>query len=208
MKFYSFLILVQFLSFQLNGKTELHTGASPVLQFGCSRTTPHNPSIKSNRSGLFKDVLFAVGLSAGQETFIGLPKLSAYKAFPLLSKNNKSPKYGFHRYSIYAGADVSTFVFFAGVFTASGNVGFVAGPVTLDNSLAFTVVSSPESENSNYSTCNPKLGLIIGPIWLKAGPSFAVHGNPDWGNWMKKNGTCYNVELHYLFPSRKKSMHH
>jgi hypothetical protein len=182
MKFHSVLLFILLLSFQLKGQ-------------------------KNTRGGFFDDVIFSVGVSAGQETFIGLPKLSAYKEFPLLSKNQKSPSCGFHPYSIYIGADVSTFVLFAGVFTASANVGVAVGPVTLDNSVAFTVMSSPEGENSNYSTCNPKLGLMVGPVWLKAGPSFALSGNPDWGRWMKKNGTCYNVELHYLFPNRKSIPH-
>lgn len=183
MKFHLVLLSLFLLSFQLKGQG-------------------------NNRGGFFDDVIFSVGVSAGQETFIGLPKLSAYKALSLSSKNHKSSKYGFPAYSIYAGADVSTFVLFAGVFTASANTGFAIGPLTLDNSLAFTLVTSPESENSNYSTYNPKLGVMVGPVWLKAGPSFALSGNTDWGNWMKKNRTCYNVELHYLFPNRKKNMYY
>ncbi len=168
----------------------------------------NNPYVKSNRPRVFKDLIFAVGLSVGQETFIGLPKLSAYKEFPLSSKKNQKAKYGFRTYSIYAGVEASLFVVFAGVFTASANVGFAAGPVTLDNSLAFTRVSDPEGDNSNYSTYNPKLGLMIRPVWLKAGPSFVINGNPDWGKWMKVNGRCYNVELHYFFPNRKKNKGH
>ncbi len=141
----------------------------------------------------------AVGVSAGQENFIGAPKLGGYMDFSLHEK--KSPKFGFHTFSAYAGAEVSLFVFFAGTFSASAMCGVKAGPVTLDNSVsAATAVDSDGETTYSWRTWNPKLGLMIGPVWLKAGPSYVIGGKVEMGNWMKVHGTHFNADLLYIFP--------
>jgi hypothetical protein len=165
---------------------------------------PKNGAYGKQGSGFFNNMLFAVGISAGQETFIGFPKLGAYKEFSLTPKaqplHGRKQFSGFGKCSFYVGAEASMLVFFAGAFTISADAGFALGPVTIDNSLTRTVFASPVGDRNSYSTTyNPKLGLNIGPVWLKAGPSFKL-GKSDspMGNWLTIGNNPYNVELLYI----------
>jgi hypothetical protein len=174
-----------------------------ILTSPLAADSPKSGGYEKQDSGIFDNMLFTVGISAGRETFIGLPKLGAYKEFSLLSQrplHGRKQFSGFGNCSFYAGAEASIFVIFAGVFSVSADAGFAFGPLTIDNSLTRSVIVSPDGgENSYYTTCNPKLGLNIGPVWLKAGPSYAV-GKSDaaMGNWLKKGNNHYNVELLYI----------
>lgn len=139
----------------------------------------------------------SAGITAGQEYFISFPKLSCLREFPL---TRNRPKYGFSNFSFYAGVEGSMFVMYAGVFGISANVGVAIGPFTVDNSITRTAIVGPSGERpGNYTTYNPKLGLNIGPIWLKAGPSILMDGNGI-EDWAKINNRYYNFEVLYIFP--------
>jgi len=130
-------------------------------------------------------MMFSVGLSAGQETFIGFPKFGAYKQFPIHYARCKGPQLGFRHPAIYAGVDGSLFVFFAGAFSVGPTIGYGHGPFSIDNSLTFTLITQPESVNEKNWSYNPKIGINIGPVWLKAGPSFSLYAESDWDGWVQ-----------------------
>jgi hypothetical protein len=144
---------------------------------------------------IVKKLHFAVGIAAGQETFFGAPKFGFYALFPAFQKEAKSPKYGFKSGSFYAGVEGSLFVVFIGIFSVSGTCGLVMNRFTLDHALTCTLVSDPSSNNTTYATSNPKLGVQLGPVWLKAGPSFLLRGPADWGDWMLVGNVRLNVDL-------------
>ena len=134
-----------------------------------------------------------VGIAAGQETIAALPKVGLYRKFDYgraRSRFARGNKY------FYAGGEVSTFVFFAGTFTGGLNAGVRYRFITLDNSISGTAISSPESEIvGKYCTYNPKFGIWLGPVWIKAGPSFLVSGQSYWGTFVDVGDTPFNVEL-------------
>lgn len=144
-------------------------------------------------------MMFSVGVAAGPETWIGLPKFGAYKQFLLHSTRCKSPKLGFRSPKIYVGVEGSVFVLFAGVFSVGPSVGYGRGPFSIDNSLTVTGFYAPESVwTESYWTWNPKFGINFGVIWLKAGPSFYVTQPYEKYNALRIGTVNFNVELLYL----------
>ncbi len=139
----------------------------------------------------------AAGISVGQESFIGLPKLYGLGEFRIAGKQ---PDYGFANLSLYGGGELSLFGFHALALGISANTGVAVGPFTIDNSITYTIRRGPSGEKpGNYTTYNPKLGLNIGPIWLKAGPSILLDGKGI-EDWTKINNRYYNFEVLYIFP--------
>jgi hypothetical protein len=156
----------------------------------------------------FDGMLLGVGVSAGQENFMGLPKLAAYKDFSLTPDKRGRTKYGFRTCSAYAGADAALFVFFAGAFSASATCGFAVGPFTIDNSFATTTTLNADGDRVySYRTYNPKIGVNIGPVWLKAGPSYVIGGKVEMGNWCRIGSTYFNFEILYLHRTPAKRGH-
>lgn len=143
-------------------------------------------------SFFFDNLIFVAGVSAGQETFIGAPKLGVFKEFAFSKGRYGSPKFGFSQGAFYVGAETSIFIFFAGVISISANAGFNFGPLTIDNSITRTLVSSPNDYKYSYTSYNPKFGIHVGPIWLKSGPSFALKQAEQMDGWMDE------IEWHSL----------
>ncbi len=159
--------------------------------------------IKKRKGFFYDDGVLCVGVSAGQETFIGLPKIALYKHIPLTQKWNKN-KFGYKPLSIYFGPEASIFGFYALILSVSGSAGISLGPVTIDNSLTYSAMFEPSGERYDYPSYNPKVGLRIGPVWLKAGRF--VEFNPirkGVDEWLKYEGIKYNFELLYIFHSKK-----
>ncbi len=150
------------------------------------------------KSQLRNGWMISVGVSAGRETFIGLPKFGVYKQFPMRYTKCKGPQLGFRSPAIYAGVDGSLFVFFAGAFSVGPTLGYGHGPFSVDNSLTITLITSPEGANEKNWSYNPKVGVNIGPIWIKAGPSFQLYTETSWGNWVQIGNVSMNFELLYL----------
>lgn len=150
------------------------------------------------KSQLNNGWMISVGASVGRETFIGLPKFGFYKQFPVHYARCKGPQLGFRAPAFYAGIDGSLFVFFAGAFSVGPTLGYGHGPFSIDNSLSFTLITSPESANEKNWSYNPKVGLNIGPVWIKAGPCFPLHTETSWGDWVQIGNVSMNFELLYL----------
>ncbi len=148
--------------------------------------------------------VFSIGASTGQETFIGLPKGGIYYEFLSQLNRTASRQYGFNSKAFYGGVEGSIFVIFAGVFSLSPNLGIKYGPLTVDNTVSITLVTSPENNSTTYTSYNPKLGAEIGPVRLKAGPSFRISGENEFGKFMHIGSTAFNVELTYLIRAKKK----
>jgi hypothetical protein len=138
-----------------------------------------------------------IGASIGQETFIGAPKLGIYREF--VWKHGSFGK-GYKHSALYAGAEVSALAWIGtGVYTIGINAGVRHQSLTLDNSLSHTMVTDADLRTfASYNTWNPKVGYQLGPVWLKAGPSFWLSGNAGWGTWMKLGSIPVNLEVHYV----------
>lgn len=154
-----------------------------------------------------------VGVGLGQEHLLSLPKVSAI--YSLGFKQNRRFKFrssrlpfsGIHdlpENGLLFGTEVSMFVLFAGTFSTSALIGIKSGPVTAETSITRQFLASPDGDIvARQSTLNPKLGVKMGPIWLKTGPSFLL-GSEDvygsiFGDFLKIGGTAFNVELSYQF---------
>lgn len=144
-----------------------------------------------------RKLMYTVGLSVGRETFIGAPRFGLYKPIKLSSADKHFRYANKHTPIVYAGVEGSVFVFFGGVFSIAPSIGFGFGHFTVDNNLAFTIVTSPDNVRQNYLTYNPKVGVALGPIWLKCGPGILVNGEDHWGAWMKVGRARMNVEILY-----------
>jgi len=144
----------------------------------------------------------SVGIGIGQENFVSLPKLSAYASYNLLN-NIDSTDHNLQKCNIYLGAEVSMFVFFAGAFSISGTAGLQTGPITLDCAITRLWLSDAEGDIAGrQTTLNPKIGGMIGPIWIKAGPSFLLTNenvvSETFGNFMRIGDYYMNVEVNYF----------
>lgn len=98
---------------------------------------------------------------------------------------------------MYFGLEGSFFALF-GVWRGIGaNAGFNFQRITIDNSLTWFRVSGSDGGNT-IITNNPKLGLKLGKVWIKAGPSFQINSNDALENWMKIGQLNYNLEVTFL----------
>ncbi len=145
----------------------------------------------------------SVGIGIGQENFVSLPKLSAYASYNFLN-NKEGANQELQNCNIYFGLEASMFVFFAGAFSISGTAGLKAGPVTLDCALTRLWLSDSEGDIvGRQTTLNPKIGGMIGPVWIKAGPSFLLTDenvvSETFGNFMRIDNYYINVEVNYFF---------
>lgn len=150
------------------------------------------------KSQLNSGWMISVGISAGRETFIGLPKFGAYRQFPIPYTRCKGPKLGFRQPVVYAGIDGSLFVFFAGAYSVGPTLGYGHGPFSIDNSLTITWITAPESQTEKNWSYNPKVGVNVGPVWIKAGPSFPLYTETSWADWVQIGNVSMNFELLYL----------
>ncbi len=154
---------------------------------------------KKRMPQLSNDFMISTGVSVGQETFIGFPKVSAYKQFPFTKRYSNYLQPGFGNGAVYVGVDASVFVVFVGVLSVGPTVGYGYKCFSVDNSVTYTAYESGDGELvEEYWTCNPKLGINIGPVWLKAGPSFQLTPTHSGMNMLPIGNTSMNVELLYL----------
>lgn len=144
----------------------------------------------------------SVGIEIGQENFVSLPKFSAYASYNLLN-NKDSASDNLEKGCVYFGVEGSMFVFFAGAFSVSGTTGFQAGRLTLDCALTRLWLSDADGYSvGRQTTLNPKIGVMFGPVWIKAGPSLLLT-NDDFisetlGNFMRIGNNYINVEVNYF----------
>lgn len=144
----------------------------------------------------------SVGIEIGQENFVSLPKFSAYASYNLLN-NKDSTSDNLEKGCVYFGVEGSMFVFFAGAFSVSGTTGFQAGRLTLDCALTRLWLSDADGYSvGRQTTLNPKIGVMFGPVWIKAGPSLLLT-NDDFisetlGNFMRIGNNYINVEVNYF----------
>mgnify|MGYP000270931559 CR=1 FL=1 len=157
--------------------------------------------VKAGLRRFGSDLIVSVGGSAGHEAFIGAPKMGFYKPWAIKGKGQRPSRNGFYPVSFYAGSETSLFVLFAGTFSISATTGFNAEWFTLDGSVSRTSVASPDGDVvSRFTTFNPKLGLAIRKVWIKAGPCYFINGEP-WENWVNINGIPFNFEVRYVINS-------
>jgi hypothetical protein len=156
---------------------------------------------KSNKDKV--RILGSVGLGLGQENLISLPKLSGMVSFKL--NNGTYSKLGqLQKFSFYVGTEASIVVFFAGAFSISGTGGFKTGPITTDCSLTKLYLVNPDGNVvARQTTLNPKIGVMIGQVWIKTGPSFLLSEydifRETFGNFMHIGNVAFNFEVNYYF---------
>lgn len=142
-----------------------------------------------------------MGLGVGQENLVSLPKLSGFASFKL--GNRSISNHGnFQKNSFYLGAEASIVVFFAGAVSISGTTGLKTGPLSFDCSLTRLWLANPDGDVvARQTTLNPKIGIMMGPVWLKAGPSFLLTDydifGESFGNFMHIGNIACNLELNY-----------
>ena len=157
---------------------------------------------RRNGKHVFRGWYGSVGLAAGQEIVLGLPRFGFYKDFlvgePESAALVREGK-GLRKSSLYVGAEGSLFVFIGGVFSAGITTGAKFGCFTIENSFSKTMVESPEGEFvAWYTSANPKIGFNVNKLWLKAGPSFLLKGDRGFPNWMRTGSVGWNVECLFL----------
>jgi len=108
----------------------------------------------------------------------------------------------FQQNSFYIGSEVSIAVVFAGAISISGTTGFKIGRFTTDCSLTRLWLANPSGDVvSRQTTLNPKFGFMIGPIWVKTGPSFLITNEnifgESFGNFLHIGQIPFNIELNY-----------
>jgi len=152
----------------------------------------------NGRTSFLDRFIYSIGVSAGHETVISAPRLGAIFAIPFEGQTGYARnKASLGRFSFYTGVEASIFVFFAGTFGISGNAGLKIGPFTIDNSFTHTIVAGPSGESHNYSSLNPKVGLKLGPIWIKAGPCYRLRGNFELDKWVQIGSIPFNFDILY-----------
>ena len=180
---------------QSDGTTEnLQASPDPI---NYSKTHRANGSYYNHRkSGFGRNVFHALGIGVGQEYFFGV-KGSLVKPFPF-GRTLKKPKFGFYPKCFYVSIGASAF----GLFAVWGGVGLNAGVslgiFTLDNSVVAWGIVGPDSQTFGSTTYNPKIGLHLGPIWFKAGPSFRLSKELTDPNLLRPGRYNLNFELSYI----------
>lgn len=143
------------------------------------------------------------GIGVGQENLVGLPKLSGFASFKLGRQSNS--KFGnFQKSAFYIGSEASIVVLFAGAASISGTAGFKTGRFTTDCSLSRLWLANSDGDVvARQTTLNPKIGVMIGPVWIKTGPSFLLTNENVFrdlfGNFMHITNIPFNLELNYNF---------
>jgi hypothetical protein len=160
--------------------------------------------IETNRSAENKtsNVVFAIGAQVGQENFFGVKGsiLFPYYFSKESSKNKYSRKWSsnkgkFDKPCLYTGLDLSAMGLFAVWFSAGINAGISLKHITLDNNIAFFGLAGPDNQFGNHLTYNPKFGILIGPVWIKAGPSFLLNPSQAEVNPIRLKNQAFNVEF-------------
>jgi len=72
--------------------------------------------------------------------------------------------------------------------------------ITIDNSITIWAIVGYSPGSGNWkSIYNPKLGIYLGPVWVKAGPSFTVSQKKEFAfDVIKINNTNFNFEVSYI----------
>lgn len=185
-----------------------------LLAFVCFRTylfaqyPPYNRRRSRHRSSIGVEYVGQIGVSAGQETFIGAPRGGLFMDFGRDWKGSMrnapvglySDEAGFSDLGFHAGIQTSMLVFFAGWFSIGADAGFTLKPISLDVSVSRTIVVDPDGETvGRDNTVNPKLGVFIGPVWIQGGPSFAMNGKGEnYNNIIRIDDIPFNFEVTYV----------
>ncbi len=139
---------------------------------------------------------FYVGLSVGPETAMGLPKASFY-----VFQKRKA-------FDTYYGVEGSLWFIEALWLSTDFLYGVQKGFVTFDISTGawwYPYIKEYKTGPYFHVTLNPKLGIRVWKIWLKAGPSFFLYKDYAKGNkpgviGMTKIGKLqYNFEIQFKF---------
>jgi len=132
-------------------------------------------SSHKDKFGNFKEKYMYVGFGAGPETGLSLlmPKLSYYN---FQNRKNLSTYYGIEGSYWIIIAQWMSLDFLYGVkkniFTFDTSIGVWWYP-KLDNKNTSSEVVGPYF----HSTLNPKIGVKLGRVWLKGGPSIFLYKN-------------------------------
>lgn len=144
----------------------------------------------------------SLGIGLGQENLLSLPKLSGLISFEMNRKNNRNRFWNFQKNAFFAGTEVSIVILFGMAVSIAGTVGLKTGPITIDCSITRLILTNPDGVVvSRQTTVNPKLGIILGPVWIKTGPSL-LSTNPNifgntFGNFMHIKAVPFNLEVNY-----------
>lgn len=135
-----------------------------------------------------------VGLSVGSETVMGLPKVSFYN----FQKRNS--------WNTYYAAEGSLWFVEALWFSADVLYGVQKNFLTFDTSVGvwwYPYIKEYKTGPYFHATLNPKIGIRLGKVWLKAGPSFILYKDYAKGNkpgvidMTKINNVAYNFEIQF-----------
>jgi len=163
------------------------------LTYPFIRTTLTDDFEKEKTTHFFDDTFLSGGIVAGQESIFGV---KGYFIKPYsFTKSAKKSAFGFYKVGAYTGLEYGGFMFFAIWGEIGVNTGVSLGPFTLDNSInsLFVLVEGPTRYQTTY---NPKLGIHLGPVWLKAGPSFLISKESVlFEDWIKIGKYNMNFEI-------------
>ena len=175
----------------------------------------HTPLTSTTISTHYKYQLFSndmfstLGIGAGYEYVLFALKGSLIKPYRFKSRykyvtisqrfKSRHAKYGFYPFGSYVGLDFNAMGLAAAWLSIGTTIGLSFPFFTLDNSLTFSGWTGPDGgyQNGGHISWNPKLGLRIGPVWLKSGPSLILGTTTIDENWLKFNQYNLNFELSF-----------
>lgn len=147
------------------------------------------------------------GISAGNETFISLPRFGVCRDISMVGPSTYSMKRNQDASSFYVAADISLFGLVVMSITPSLYVGYRYQSISVDNSIAYTFGGVSNNQTYQYCSINPKIGLRLNRVWIKTGPSYTIWEkmqNDSPSNWMIISGQQFNVDfLVFMNPKKK-----
>jgi hypothetical protein len=172
----------------------------------CYARTLANSELKSRKTEIIKKIqpVVYIGFAVGHETFVSatFPKFGVLGYLPLGNDSRSyDDKRNLSKFAIYGGADLSIFALFQPAIGVTGYSGVKMRFFTIDNSLAF-LNGFPDGKivnDKHQFTYNPKIGIKLGSVWLKVGPSFIIEDRwIELNKWMKVGSHFYNIDLNII----------
>ncbi len=137
------------------------------------------------------------GIGIGQEYWYGVQG-SVVMQFRLSKKDYFKRYYGFYPVAAYTSIDLNCMGLFAVWGGVGINGGIALGHFTLDNSLSRWGILGPDGQDFGQTLYNPKIGVHIGRVWIKAGPSILLSEERWKEDQLKLGEMNMNISISYI----------